>query len=140
MLITRGILYSLKMMNCTEIVKSYLSAFESADPEEIASHVSTGFENDQVGVLGASFKGRDLYRQRLVEFLQRFKNLRYTIEEMIEADNRVAVAYIMNAEDDGRLIEIRGAMIIFISDGLITRRSDYWDGLSYQQQLGMACD
>jgi ketosteroid isomerase-like protein len=121
-------------MTAKELVASYLSSFESADPEAIASHVAEEFENDQFGVLGIPCSGREIYRQRLAGFLNSFKNLRYTIEEMIEEDDRVAVAYIMNAEDNNRPIEIRGVMIILINDGQITRRSDYWDGLSYQQQ------
>ncbi len=122
-------------MTGAELVRSYLASFESADPDVIAAYVSDEFENDQVGLLGTGCKGRATYRQRLVGFLESFKNLRYTVEEIIEADNRVAVAYKMNAEVSNRPIEIRGVMIIFMRDGLITKRSDYWDSLSYQQQV-----
>ncbi len=122
-------------MTAKELVASYLSSFESADPDAVASHVAEDFENDQVSVLATTCRGREIYRQRLAGFLGSFKNLRYTIEEMIEEDDRVAVAYVMNAEDNNHPIEIRGVMIIFVNDGQITRRSDYWDGLSYQQQV-----
>lgn len=124
-------------MTGRELVSSYLASFTSADPEVIVSHVCEEFENNQVGLLGTSCTGRETYRQRLKGFLENFKNLRYTIEEIIEADDRVAVAYKMNAEDNRRPIEIQGAMFFTIQDGLISRRNDYWDGLSYLKQAGI---
>ena len=124
-------------MTGRELVSSYLASFTSADPEVIVSHVCEGFENIQVGLLGTNCTGRETYRQRLKGFLENFKNLRYTIEEIIEADDRVAVAYKMNAEDNRRPIEIQGAMFFTIQDGLISRRNDYWDGLSYLKQAGI---
>lgn len=120
-----------------ELVSSYLASFTSADPEVIVSHVCEEFENNQVGLLGTNCTGRETYRRRLKGFLENFKNLRYTIEEIIEADDRVAVAYKMNAEDNRRPIEIQGAMFFTIQDGLISRRNDYWDGLSYLKQAGI---
>ncbi len=124
-------------MTGRELVSSYLASFTSADPEVIVSHVCEEFENIQVGLLGTNCTGRETYRQRLKGFLENFKNLRYTIEEIIEADDRVAVAYKMNAEDNRRPIEIQGAMFFTIQDGLISRRNDYWDGLSYLKQAGI---
>lgn len=123
-------------MTVTELVQSYLASFESADPDQIVAHVSEQFENEQVGLLGQGCQGRETYRQRLAGFLQTFQKLRYSVEEMIEADGRVAVAYKMTAEDEGKPIAIRGVMIIFTEAGQITKRSDYWDGLTYQQQIG----
>ncbi|MFT5134296.1 MAG: ketosteroid isomerase-like protein [Gammaproteobacteria bacterium] len=122
-------------MTARELVQSYLSSFDSGDPAEIASHVSEDFENDQVGELGVACRGREIYQQRLAGFLGTFKNLHYSVEEIIEADNRAAVTYTMRAIDKDRPIEIRGVMIVFVQDGLITKRSDYWDGLSYQKQV-----
>lgn len=124
-------------MTGRELVSSYLASFTSADPEVIVSHVCEEFENNQVGLLGTNCTGRETYRQRLKGFLENFKNLRYTIEEIIEADDRVAVAYKMNAGDNRRPIEIQGAMYFTIQDGLISRRNDYWDGLSYLKQAGI---
>lgn len=124
-------------MTGRELVSSYLASFTSADPEVIVSHVCEEFENNQVGLLGTNCTGRETYRRRLKGFLENFKNLRYTIEEIIEADDRVAVAYKMNAEDNRRPIEIQGAMFFTIQDGLISRRNDYWDGLSYLKQAGI---
>ncbi len=125
-------------MTGRELVSSYLASFESADPEIIVSHVCEEFENNHVGLLGTNCKGRETYRQRLKGFLENFKNLRYTIEEIIESDDRVAVAYKMNAVDNRRPIEIQGAMFFTIQDGLISRRNDYWDGLSYLKQAGIS--
>ena len=124
-------------MGKPHIIMRKCLSFESENPSRIAAHVSEDFENDQVGLLGDPCKGREIYQQRLAGFLGSFKNLRYTVEQIIEDGDRVAVAYIMHAVDNNHPIEIRGVMFIFITEGLIARRSDYWDGLSYQQQMGM---
>ena len=124
-------------MTSHEIALSYLNAFSSGNPDAVASHVSEDFENNQVGLLGTGCKGRKVYRRKLVDFLTTFQNIRYTPEDFIDDGDRVAVAYRMNAEDNSRPIEIHGVMMITISNGLISVRSDYWDGLSYLKQTGV---
>lgn len=121
----------------SELALSYLSAFSGGDPDTIVSYVSEDFENNQISELGISCKGREVYRDRLGDFLKTFSELCYTPEEVIENGDRVAVAYRMNAKENDHPIEIRGVMLMVISDGLISRRNDYWDGISYQRQLGI---
>lgn len=123
-------------MTPREIALSYLEAFSSGEPDQIVAHVSENFQNNQMGLIGSGCTGRDIYRQKLKGFLSTFKNLRYTVEDVICEDNRVAVSYQMNAEDQGRPIETHGVMIITISGDLIDVRSDYWDGLTYFKQIG----
>ena len=42
----------------------------------------------------------------------------------------------MTATSDGQPVEVRGVMVFEVVDGLITRRTDYWDSLSYLRQIG----
>ncbi len=121
----------------SECVQSYLASFASGDPEQIAAHVTDAFENNQMSVLAEGCRGRETYKKRLAAFLSNFANLRYQIEEMIVAADRVAVAYQMNAREGEAEIEIHGVMLLTVTDGLISKRSDYWDGLTYQQQAGV---
>ncbi len=124
-------------MTPREIALSYLEAFSSGEPEQIVAHVSEGFQNNQMGEIGSGCTGRDVYRSKLKDFLSTFKNLHYTVEDVICEGNRVAVSYQMNAEDQGRPIETHGVMLITTSGDLIDVRSDYWDGLTYFKQIGV---
>ena len=124
------------IMRNREIALSYLNAFSTGDPEEVARHVTEDFENIQVGRLGTSCVGADNYRERLSGFLSAFKKLNYEIGEVIAEGDKVAATYTMTFIDENRPIEIEGVMIMTIKDGRIVVRKDYWDGLSYQEQSG----
>ena len=56
---------------------------------------------------------------------------------MTEGD-RVAAAYLMRAVHDGTLVEIPGMFSFVVADGLITRRVDYFDSLTFLRQTGQA--
>lgn len=124
-------------MTPREIALNYLKAFSSGDPDVVASHVTEDFANNQMGVLGMCFTGRELYRQKLKGFLGNFRNLEYVAEDVIVEGNRVVIAYRMLTESNQNAIDIHGVMVITISDGLVSVRSDYWDGLSYLKQAGI---
>ena len=124
-------------MSNADIVRSYLDAFATGDPETVADHVTDDFENIQVGLLGTGCSGADIYRERLGGFLGAFTNLRYDVEQLIVDGDKVAAAYKMTFTDDGRPMEIEGVMIMTIRDGKIAVRKDYWDGLSHLKQTGL---
>jgi len=125
-------------MNNVELVHSYLSSFETGNPDAVVRHVVDNFQNIQVAVLGSGCSGKALYRERLVKFLQVFENLRYRVDELIVDGDRAAATYEMQFNREGRLIKIPGVMIFEFQEGLISVRKDYWDGLSYQEQTASA--
>lgn len=120
-----------------EVALGYIEAFSTGDPDIVAACVTEDFANNQMGVLGSRFVGRALYRQRLEGFLGRFAGLRYAVETTIVDGNRVVLPYVMTATDAGQPIEIEGVMLITVEDGLVSRRDDYWDGLTYLRQVGV---
>ena len=120
-----------------EIALNYLKSFSSGDPDVVASHVTEDFANNQMGVLGMCFTGRDLYRQKLEGFLSSFRNLEYVAEDVIVEGNRVVIAYRMLTESNQNSIDIQGVMVITTTKDLVSVRSDYWDGLSYLKQAGI---
>lgn len=120
------------------VVRSYLASFAKGDPDAIAAHVAPGFVNDHASALGARSVGRDEYARRLPGFLASFRDVRYTIESVIAEGADVAVAYRVTATSDDRPIDIRGAMFMTVRDGLIVRRTDYWDALTFLRQTGAA--
>ncbi len=122
-----------------EVARSYLASFTTADPDAIAAHVAAGFVNDHASALGRRGVGRDEYLRRLPAFLASFPGLNYDVKSVISDgsdEGVVAVEYRMTATSDGRPIDIRGVMVIAVSDGLITHRTDYWDALTFLRQTG----
>lgn len=121
-----------------EVARSYLAAFASADPDRIAAHVADDFVNDHTSALGRGCVGRDEYRQRLPGFLAAFDGITYDVEQVVEDGGVVAVPYRMTATSDGHPIDLRGVMVFEITGGLIQRRTDYWDSLTFLRQTGQA--
>ena len=124
-------------MDARGVVMSYLDSFSSGDPERVAAHVTADFENRQVGALGSGCRGADVYRERLGEFLEQFRNLQYRVEDIVVEGHKVAAAYRMTFDHGEAPIEIQGMMLFTVRDGLIAERSDYWDGVTYLRAAGI---
>tara|TARA_B100000953_G_scaffold28227_1_gene22722 strand:- start:121 stop:528 length:408 start_codon:yes stop_codon:yes gene_type:complete len=122
--------------NPIEVATSYLESFAKRDPDLIASHVSEDFKNIHTSALGDPCEGRSSYRDRLPGFLEKFKDLTYECEEMIAHDEKVFVSYLMKADVDGSKISIRGVFNLKIINGFIESRIDYFDSLTFLQQIG----
>ena len=120
------------------VAASYLASFASGEPEAVAAHVSDGFSNVHTSALGLPSEGKAEYRARLGDFLATFAGLTYEAEEILVEGDRVAAAYVMRAQADGNPFEIRGVMRLIVRDGLIERRTDYFDSLSFLRQTGQA--
>ena len=117
------------------IVRSYLESFEAGDPDAIAAHVRDDFVNEHTAALGSGCEGRDEYRRRLPGFLESMPRLRYEIEDVIADGDKVAVAYTLHTHVSGRDVTVRGMMRIWVADGFITKRVDYWDSKVFLDQL-----
>ncbi|MDG2908721.1 MAG: nuclear transport factor 2 family protein [Acidimicrobiales bacterium] len=115
-----------------------MASFGAGDPDEIAAHVSDDFENVHNSALGDSCSGRPAYRDRLPAFLSTFEGLSYELLETVTEGDRVAAAYLMRAVHDGTLVEIPGMFSFVVADGLIKRRVDYFDSLTFLRQTGQA--
>lgn len=120
------------------LCRSYLESFALGDPAAVAAHVTDDFVNEHTAALGSGCVGRTEYLQRLPGFLASMPALRYEVEDVIAADDRVAIAYTLRAVVDDRPIAVRGMMRFDVRDGLIARRVDYWDSLVFQRQAGRA--
>ncbi len=100
--------------------------------------MSDGFSNVHTSALGLPSQGKAEYRSRLGDFLATFAGLSYEAEEILVEGDRVAAAYVMRASAEGESFEIRGVMRMTIRDGLIERRTDYFDSLTFLRQTGQA--
>ena len=120
------------------VAASYLASFATGEPAKVAAHVSDSFSNVHTSALGAPSQGKEEYRSRLAEFLTTFSGLAYEAEEILVEGDRVAAAYVMRARVDGTPFELRGMMRLLVRDGLIERRIDYFDSLTFLRQTGQA--
>jgi ketosteroid isomerase-like protein len=133
-------------MNAGDTARAYMAAFATGDPQSIAAYVADRFENEHLSELGSGCIGRAEYLSRLPEFLETFAERNYTIEDLVEgpvegesrpaADATVVVRYRFAATFEGTRIDIPGVMWFVIRDGLILRRSDLWDSLTFLRQTG----
>jgi ketosteroid isomerase-like protein len=120
------------------VARSYVESFATGDPDAVAAHVTGDFVNEHTAALGSGCVGRDEYRSRLPGFLATFEGLRYDVEEVVADGDRAMVAYTMHAMHDGHAVSIRGVMSIVVRDGLVAKRTDYWDALTFLKQVGQA--
>lgn len=128
------------MENRGEIVRSYLASFASGDPDAVAALVTDDFVNEHLSELGSGCVGRTEYRRRLPGFLSSFVGARYSIVALAETSTPdagdVIVRYRFEATYEGTPIDIPGVMWFDIRDGLISRRTDLWDSLTFLHQTG----
>ncbi len=121
-----------------DVAAAYLAALSSGVPERVAALVTEDFVNDHASSLGSGCVGRDEYRRRLPGFMASFPGLSYDVERFVSDGTWVAATYRMTAESNGSPIDIRGVMVIETRDGLVARRTDYWDALTFLRQTGQA--
>ena len=100
------------------------------------------FVNEHLSELGSGCESRDEYRRRLVGFLSTFVGARYTVVALAETsspdDNDVIVRYRFEATYEATPIDIPGIMWFTVRDGLVARRTDLWDSLTFLRQTGQA--
>jgi ketosteroid isomerase-like protein len=121
-------------------VERYLDALNSHDPDAIAACVTADFVNEHTSARGTTRHGRDAYRAALPDFLARFVDLHYAVEDVVVEGDRAVVAYRMTCEwvdDDGHRhpVALRGVFRFAVADGLIAHRVDYWDGSDFERQV-----
>jgi steroid delta-isomerase-like uncharacterized protein len=123
-------------MDARSIVEQYLTALSAGDVDAVIALVADDFHNEHTSTLGSSSTGRDTYRQRLPGFLAQFAALQYEVIDLIAEDHRVAARYRLTANFDGHPLDIPGVMLFELRDGLIARRTDVWDSLTFLRQTG----
>ena len=104
----------------------------------MAAHVDDDFLNLHTSALASPSQGKAAYRERLADFLATFSGLAYEAVDIVVEGDRAAAAYVMRADVDGTPIEIQGMMRLTIRGGLIERRVDYFDSLTFLRQTGQA--
>ncbi|MCX5253379.1 nuclear transport factor 2 family protein [Streptomyces canus] len=119
-------------------VEAYLAALNAHDADAVAACVAEDFVNEHTSSMGQSRKGRAEYRAALTGFLENFGDLHYAPECFLVDGGSAAVPYVMTfrmRSAGDRPVRVRGVFVFTVADGLITRRTDYWDSGEVQRQL-----
>ena len=128
----------LKRNGATELseqrIRDYLSAFSTAEPQGVAQHVSDDFMNLHLTALTDGCIGKETYVSRLREFLSEYENIDYEVRRVVCDGNNGAVQYVMNFDQAGVSYAIQGIMWFEFRNGLISQRTDCWDGITYLRQ------
>ena len=125
------------MTSPADVCRRYLESFASADPEQVAAHVTDDFVNEHTAALGSGCEGRDEYLRRLPGFISSMPELRYEVEDVVADGNDVCAAYTLRAKVNEREITIRGMMHFVVRGEKIAKRTDYWDSKVFLRQAGL---
>ncbi len=128
-----------------DVARTYLASFATGDADAVAACVTDDFVNEHLSELGSGCAGRAEYRRRLDEFLSTFVGARYSVVTLAEIAETsppdagdVVVRYRFEATYEGTPIDIAGVMWFDVRDGLVARRTDLWDSLTFLRQTGQA--
>lgn len=121
-------------------VIEYLAALSAHDVDRIVACVTDDFVNEHTSALGNTSTGRETYRGRLPGFLAQFDSLRYEVVDTIVEGARAAARYRMTAVYEDHALDIPGVMLFVVRDGLIAKRTDVWDSLTFLRQTGVAAE
>ena len=90
------------------------------------------------GLGDAYVKGSEAFKQFHRLFLATLSDIKYTMDDMIAAGERVAIRgkFEMTHKATGKRITIRGGGIAHIREGKITEAWNAWDFLGVMVQLG----
>ena len=140
---TVGAVATVAAVTTPDVVLRYFAALSGADVDGVLACVADDFFNEHTSTFGSSCRGKDTYAGRLPGFLDQFEGLRYELVESVtepatEGGDRVAVRYRMTATHDGHALDIPGVMLFDVGDGLIRRRTDFWDSQTFLRQTGAA--
>jgi len=91
--------------------------------------------------------GPEAYKRNVARFVAGFPDLRFTVEDMLVENDKVAVGWTISGthkgefrgiSPTGRKVSVEGITINHIADGKIMDSYVSWDALGLLQQLGAA--
>jgi len=123
------------------------AAWNAHDVDEIAAFYTEDCIKEDVA-LGTSTRGKEEMNALHHRVFAAFPDLKVELTSCFHCDERAATEWIMSGTythqlpglppATGRRFSVRGSTIMKLQSGRISRVSDYWNFLSFLQQLGLA--
>ncbi len=129
----------------TRLVTDLLDTWNAHDIDRLATFYAPEYEGVDVAY-ATPRRGPEEVCQTMILYLQAFPDLRFTIEELIVQDNRVALAYmvrgthqgkLMNIPPTGREVVVRGTTFFTVKDSQITHGLHVWDVAGVLRSMGL---
>jgi ketosteroid isomerase-like protein len=111
-----------------DVVRAMMQAFSRGDAESALALLHPDVEFDATARPdGRVWRGRDGVRQAMAEWVGAWNDYRLTVEQLIDAGDRVICLWTERGRGkaSGAELEIRGGSIYTVSGGLITHMVGY---------------
>jgi len=134
-----------KLMN---VINQLLTAWNTHDLERLVALYAPVYEGTDVAQ-PIPRRGLEGARESLVQYLQAFPDIHFTMEDILVQGNCVSLVWraegthygvLMNIPPTGRKIAVKGVSILTIVDGKIVRGLYVWDVAGMLRGLGLLPD
>lgn len=126
-------------------IEDLFAAWQPFDEEKVFSFHTPDFAFEDVA-RGTVIRGHEAFRVFVKELFSGFPDAKWELLSSFESGDRACVEHIMTGTHKGDLpglpatgkaISIRMAEVYELKDGKISKASEYYDGMTMLQQLGM---
>lgn len=127
------------------IFKDYLAALNSHDAAKISSLWAEDGVLDDV-TSGQVIRGRKKLKASFSDIFDAFPNVKWELKSLFSAGDRVAVEWVETGTQTGDWVgipatgksySIRGASLVELRKGKISRETSYWNLADFLKQLGL---
>lgn len=131
----------------SQLMRAAFDAIDAKDLDRLAAIWDERSTDDFIA-LGTIVSGRTALRAFFDELFTAFPDLRMTVEDIHDVDERTAVGQwrmeghftggpYAGIEPTGRRVEARGIDVMRFEDGKLRHNDVYYDGLSFARQIGL---
>ncbi len=127
------------------LVTEYAQVWAKPHPDEILKYFTEDAVYEDV-TLGAVNTGKEAIRAFLTEFLAAVPDIHMEFTSTFATERGGGAEWVMTGTQTGDMpgipatgkrVSLRGASILELRDGRISRQADYWNMVSLLQQLGL---
>lgn len=130
-------------MDTSQLAQALLQAYNQHDPAAVGAL----YTDDAVHVEmshGGSKHGPEAIAGGLTYFQRCFPDIRWEVRDLVAADDRAAVTYVLTGSlhadlgpyrAAGQRLELPGVLVVHRDGGRISRAEDYWDSATFAGQM-----
>ena len=128
-----------------DVARAAFAAVISKDPDSIIAHGAPEWVDDFVAI--GEICGHQAIRTFFSEVFSAFPDFELTVNKIVADETSAVVQWravgtftgapFQGIAPTGRRVEIRGADVMEISDGLIQHNTIYYDGATFARQVGL---